>query len=1318
MKGLFTLLSILLVFGCTSDDYSIEGSEGKTISSFKAIVEESPVTRSHFDTETQIIWDEGDVIHVVSDKQNDAVKFTHRQNGIFTGSPISYSKDIYAIYSPSGNTSIDWETKMADVVLSSSIVHNPKGFAGETYMVAKSENSQLLFKQTVGILKFSLTGTKHISKLTLTGNNGEVLAGEGKVDLAADNPFIQLNDGGSTSITMQTDVTLQEEEATCFYFQVPVISFTEGFTLTIEGEDVVTGESFKVEKSTLNQIDIVRNLIHSFRGMDVDERLQELFEDIEINPAYVSINWNKTQLISANSESGNYTFSMNNEAQNIQKGSVLTIMHDGNVDIVIVENITSNASTVSIATTPGYLNNIFANTSFTLSSGEDAATRSMTSSGNRVFYPVKTVYQDERGNIIELDEAQTRALSATAEKELWSFSYDDSGTILHQGEHHKVYLAEARVSADLNLALTLSFGGKDNKYQRFTSKPGGVKAELTGNLSTEQKLRWDVFGKYDFEGVPVIIKENVFKPIRRLFIVADVIPVYVECSGDLYMDADISYQYDGSFYAGFTDESTGSTYIEWDEGQGVSLGAEFESDFNVIYPTIEGKGELDWKMHVFPRINILVNRLSAANVDFKPYLRSELKGGFKEELLSSDNDYCAWSFDLYGGLDVAGGIDLNIYKEGQVFSSKDKNTAEFHLYKTPSDLKYLTGTKIKLGEKNTLTFSVYDSIPVLKKSIFTPLPQLLKFETKKGSFVSSKYGIAIDGKVSMDWAPAEDDDELYATLYNSDGNIIMQDTVKMDYDFIAYAVVKNDTLTFYNDNKIDQRAGIVYNNLSEKGWLNNSNVKIVVFDASFANYKLNDTSSFFYGLSELKSIIGIENLNTTMVENMSCMFYGCSSLMSLDLSSFDTSNVTDMGWMFMGCTSLQSLDVSEFNASNVTNMYAMFYNCSSLTSLELSGFNTSNVTNMSCMFNGCSSLTSLDLSGFNTSNVTNMSGMFRECSSLTSLDLSGLDTSSVKDMGCMFYVCSSLTSLDVSGWNTSNVTDMAYMFYGCSSLTSLDLSGWNTSNVTDMSYMFNGCSSLTSLDLSGCNTSNVTNMSYMFFRCSSLTSLDLSGLDTSSVKSMGGMFYVCSSLTSLDLRGWDTSNVMDMDWMFMGCSSLTSLDLRGWNTSNVTDMSHMFGNCRSLTNHNLSSFNTSNVTDMSYMFYGCSSLTSLDLSNFDTSNVTNMKQMFYFERPLQSSLTSLDLSGWNTSNVTDMSYMFHLCTSLTTIFAGNWRIADNSNYMFNACIMLKGGEGTGIGNNIYGYDENGEPLYYICPIDGSAAHIDGGKDNPGLFTGK
>ena len=357
----------------------------------------------------------------------------------------------------------------------------------------------------------------------------------------------------------------------------------------------------------------------------------------------------------------------------------------------------------------------------------------------------------------------------------------------------------------------------------------------------------------------------------------------------------------------------------------------------------------------------------------------------------------------------------------------------------------------------------------------------------------------------------------------------------------------------------------------------------------------------------------------------------------------NTSNVTYMSNMFFGCSSLTSLDVSNFDTSNVTSMFEMFYHCSGLTSLDVSNFDTSNVTSMRYMFSGCNDLSSLDVSNFDTSNVTEMDFMFSFCKSLTSLNVSNFDTSNVTDMSNMFEDCSGLTSLDVSNFDTSNVIDMGSMFGGCSGLTSLDLSNFDTSNATNMSWMFSGCSGLTSLDVSNFDTSNVTEIGGLFSGCSGLTSLDVSKFDTSNVTNMWEMFSGCSGLTSLDVSNFDTSNVTYMQSMFSGCSGFTSLDVSNFNTSNVTMMWEMFSGCSGLTNLDLSNFNTSNVIYMGGMFSGCSGLTSLDVSNFNTSNVTSMFKMFYG----CSGLTTIYAGDkWKTANVTDGESAFFGCENL------------------------------------------------------------------------
>ena len=106
--------------------------------------------------------------------------------------------------------------------------------------------------------------------------------------------------------------------------------------------------------------------------------------------------------------------------------------------------------------------------------------------------------------------------------------------------------------------------------------------------------------------------------------------------------------------------------------------------------------------------------------------------------------------------------------------------------------------------------------------------------------------------------------------------------------------------------------------------LGNGTIVHIVFDKSFSTYTPTSLYYFFANLKKLETITGLEYLNTEKVTNMSNMFWGCSSLTSLDVTHFNTANVTNMSLMFYSCSSLTSLYLTNFNTANVTNMRSMF----------------------------------------------------------------------------------------------------------------------------------------------------------------------------------------------------------------------------------------------------------------------------------------------------------------------------------------------------------------------------------------------------------
>ena len=473
--------------------------------------------------------------------------------------------------------------------------------------------------------------------------------------------------------------------------------------------------------------------------------------------------------------------------------------------------------------------------------------------------------------------------------------------------------------------------------------------------------------------------------------------------------------------------------------------------------------------------------------------------------------------------------------------------------------------------------------------------------------------------------------------------------------------------------------------------LGNGTIVHIVFDKSFCTYTPTSLQNFFYYLTKLETITGLEYLNTE--------------------------NVTDMSYMFDNCSSLTSLDVTHFNTAKVTNMKYMFANSSSLTSLDVTHFNTANVSDMSSMFSGCTNLTSLDVTKFNTANVTDMSRMFYNCQTLPSLDVTKFNTANVSEMSGMFYNCSKLTSLDVTNFNTEKVTNMTSMFSKCQTLTSLYLTNFNTEKVTNMNSMFSGCQALTTIYASSkFVTTQVSNSSGMFYNCEKLKGEEVwkndKATDKTYAKIEGGYFsggiprvkYADGTLTfflasketlgeneygiygGLGTPDWvfNNANVTKVvfdpafanarptnckEW-FQGCVKLTSIEgIEYLNTSQVTDMHNMFYHCFNLQTTDFSGFDTRKVKDMSNMFYNCGSLKSLDISNFNTSEVTDMRHMFYHCIGLK----SLDLSHFNTSKVSNMISMFELCFNLSSVNLSGWdtRNVGSMNHMFERCNSLK-----------------------------------------------
>ncbi len=550
--------------------------------------------------------------------------------------------------------------------------------------------------------------------------------------------------------------------------------------------------------------------------------------------------------------------------------------------------------------------------------------------------------------------------------------------------------------------------------------------------------------------------------------------------------------------------------------------------------------------------------------------------------------------------------------------------------------------------------------------------------------------------------------------------MLLQPVMAQIQDRRMYARLDRETqtLTLYYDKNKQTSDNAIYASPLWANYVERKAIQTVVFDESFKDARPKSCDAWFYCFEGLTRIEHLDYLNTSEVENMGLMFSICTSLETLDLSSFNTekvtnmfemfvgstnlrtinlpkgfigSNVTDLNGMFRGCASLTELDLSGSNAEKVKDMGWMFYGCDALSNLNLSGFKTGSLTDMRYLFSSCRLLESLDLSGFNTENVTSMESMFSQCSSLRSLDLSSFNTSKVIDMNLMFYMCTNLESIDLSSFDTKNLQQMARMFYSCTKLEMLDLSSFATPNMTSMSSAFQYCKNLKMIYVtSAFTTDKVTEGPYAFAGCVNLPNFnpDKTGVEMAHTGEGGYLTAATASWVRWDAPTGTLSfhrsgtkpvgdNIYELqygnrqDWNDHAAEIKKVVFKAGFRDETHTTCSKWFSGCTNLTSiEGIENLNTSNVKYMNEMFGQCSNLETLDLSHFNTEKVGNMSNMFNGCTKLH----DLNISSFNTENVTNMYGMFYGCSSLDSLDLSHFNTRnvrkDGMNYMFNGCSSL------------------------------------------------
>lgn len=266
--------------------------------SFNASIEQPTETKVFADENLHLRWNAEDRVSIFGGTTcNQAFQFTGKTGddaGVFSkivteetgdGNSIPHAVSVYPYRE---NTAISGN-EVLTVNLPAVQSYAPDTFAPEANtMVAVSEDNNLLYRSVGGFLLFELYGFEvSVASITLKGNNNEHLAGEATVTMPLEGvPAVKMTLDATSEITLDCETPvklgLTDKESVPFWFVIPPMSFSKGFTIVVHDYlggtfEYSTSESISIDRNKPTRIPPMEVTIHvtfedkKFKGMCVSE---------------------------------------------------------------------------------------------------------------------------------------------------------------------------------------------------------------------------------------------------------------------------------------------------------------------------------------------------------------------------------------------------------------------------------------------------------------------------------------------------------------------------------------------------------------------------------------------------------------------------------------------------------------------------------------------------------------------------------------------------------------------------------------------------------------------------------------------------------------------------------------------------------------------------------------------------------------------------------------------------------------------------------------------------------------------------------------
>lgn len=277
-KHILFTLSIVLLAACAKDYEELNIVESPVL---QAVMENGTDTKVHLNESLKSRWDAGDCISVFGGTTYNQKYTFQGSTGDADGTFSSYGNAgsgsslnaIYAVYPYNSATAFN-SAGLIEVQYPSKQDYEPGSYGKDANtMVAVTSGTRdrnLQFKNLCGYLRVSLYGCATVTKITLKGNNSEKISGLGYAQPSySGSPTAALGSSARTAIVLNcgdgVDLGTKSSSATDFYFVVPPVTFSKGFTITVTDSDGTT-----YEKSTDKSVTITRNKIQKMAAVKIE----------------------------------------------------------------------------------------------------------------------------------------------------------------------------------------------------------------------------------------------------------------------------------------------------------------------------------------------------------------------------------------------------------------------------------------------------------------------------------------------------------------------------------------------------------------------------------------------------------------------------------------------------------------------------------------------------------------------------------------------------------------------------------------------------------------------------------------------------------------------------------------------------------------------------------------------------------------------------------------------------------------------------------------------------------------------------------------